>query len=76
METKSKPLNIVFIALVVLFLLFCGGAVWVTLADGGVMGSGWRSGISWMWVPAVLFLTLGILIARVLYVNRKAMKYQ
>lgn len=72
METKnSKPLIIVFIVMIVLFLLFCGGALSVTIADGGMMGSGWTSGISWMWMPALLFLTLSILLGWVIFGKKK-----
>ena len=80
METKkNKPIIIVFISMVVLFLLFCGGALSVTISDGGmmrnasmmrngqIMGNGWTSGISWMWVPALLFLALSILLGWVIY---------
>jgi hypothetical protein len=72
MENKySKPLIIVFIVLIVLFLLFCGGALSVTIADGGMMGSGWTSGISWMWMPALLFLTLSIMLGLSIFVKKK-----
>ncbi|MFA6570584.1 MAG: hypothetical protein WCT77_05040 [Bacteroidota bacterium] len=84
METyKNKPLIIVFIAMIVLFLLFCGGALSVTISDGGMMmnasmmkngvmtGNGWTSGISWMWIPAQLFLVLSILLAWVIFVKKK-----
>jgi hypothetical protein len=78
METrKSKPLIIVFISMIVLFLFFCGGALSVTIADGGMMrnggltGSGWSSGISWMWMPALLFLTLSILLGWSIYGKKK-----
>lgn len=72
MEKKySKPLIIVFIVLIVLFLLFCGGALSVTIADGGMMGNGWTSGISWMWMPALLFLTLSIMLGWSIFVKKK-----
>jgi hypothetical protein len=73
METKNnKLLIIVFIVLIVLFLLFCGGAISVTIADGGMMGSGWTSGISWMWVPALLFLVLSILLGWATFIKKKS----
>ena len=72
METKySKPLTIVFIVMIVMFLLFFGGALSVTMEDGGMMGMGWKSGISWMWVPAMLFLTLSILLGWVVFTKNK-----
>jgi hypothetical protein len=78
METyKNKPLNIVFIVMIVLFLLFCGGALSVTVADGGMMNNGrmpgnaWTSGISWMWIPALLFLVLSVLLGWVIFIKKK-----
>jgi hypothetical protein len=70
-KKKSLPLIIVFIVLIVLFLLFCGGALSVTIADGGMMGSGWTSGISWMWMPALLFLALSILLGWAIFAKKK-----
>jgi len=72
METsKNKPLNIVLVVMIILFLLFCGGAISVTLSDGGMMGTGWTSGISWMWMPALLFLVLSILLGWVIFGKKK-----
>jgi hypothetical protein len=31
------------------------------------MGNGLRSGVSWMWLPALLFLVLDILLARAIF---------
>jgi len=67
----SKPLTIVFIVMIALFLLFCGGAISVTMEYGGLIGTGWTSGISWMWVPAMLFLTLSILLGWVIFAKKK-----
>ncbi len=83
MESTTKYnrlLIIVFISMVVLFLLFCGGALSVTIADGGMMrsntmngitGSSWTAGISWMWIPSLLFFTLSIILAWVIFVKKK-----
>ncbi len=72
MKTKnSKPIIIiVFVAMIVLFLLFSGGALSVTIEDGGMMGSGWSSGISWMWAPSILFLALSIMLGWVIYIRK------
>lgn len=72
MEKKSnKPLTIVLIAMFLLFALFAGGATLVTLENNGMMGEGWGSGISWMWIPAMLFLSLGLMLSWVLKKSRK-----
>jgi hypothetical protein len=58
MNTKNnKPLILAFIIVVIVFLLFCGGAVTMTMKSNGMMGN-----ISWMWVPALLALLLSILL--------------
>ncbi len=64
---RNKPLIIVFAVLVILFLAFAGGALSVTISDGGMMGFGIESGISWMWIPALLFLTLSLILGWVIY---------
>jgi uncharacterized membrane protein len=72
METNTnKPLTIVLVVMIVLFLLFSGGALMITLEDGGMMGTGWGSGISWMWIPALLFLTLSAILVWVLNTKKK-----
>jgi len=68
METKkNKALITVYIAIIVLFVLFCVGALSVTVSDGGMMRSGWTGGISWMWIPTLLFLFLSILLGFVIF---------
>ena len=67
----SKPLIIVLVVMIIFFLLFSGGALLITLEDGGMMGTGWGSGISWMWIPALLFLSLSMLIGWVIYTKKK-----
>jgi hypothetical protein len=71
-KTYSKPLIIVLTVMTTLFLLFGGGALMVTLEDGGMMGTGWDSGISWMWIPALLFLTLSLILSWVIINGNKS----
>ena len=72
-ETNKTSLGIAFIVVVVLFLLFGVGAMtnsgfMGTGWGGGMMGSGWMGGsastggISWMWIPTLLTLGLGVLL--------------
>ena len=68
---NDKLLMIVLVAMVILFVLFCGGALSVTIQLGDIMGSGWTMGISWMWMPALLFLTLSILLGWVIFAKKK-----
>lgn len=67
---STRPLTFVIIVMIILFILFSGGALLVTLENDGMMGRGWGSGISWMWIPALLFLTLGLILSWV----KKSMK--
>ncbi|MHB8630084.1 MAG: hypothetical protein ACYDBJ_27825 [Aggregatilineales bacterium] len=61
-ETNKTSLVIAFVVVVVLFLLLGGGAMTGTTMSGGMMGSGNMGGISWMWIPTVLTLGIGILL--------------
>lgn len=56
-STNKTALVIAFVIVVVLFLLFGGGAM-----TGGTMSGGMMGGISWMWIPTLLTLGIGILL--------------
>jgi hypothetical protein len=59
METKMyTPLSVTRFVTVALFLLFSGGATVVTLNNKGIIESIWTSSISWMWLPALFFLSI------------------
>ncbi len=59
-ETNKTGLVIAFVIVVVLFLLFGGGAMTGATMSGGMMGSGSMGGISWMWLPTLLVVVLGV----------------
>ena len=61
-ETNKTGLVIALVVVVVLFLLFGGGAMSGATMSGGMMGSGMMGGISWMWIPTLLTLGIGILL--------------
>ena len=61
-ESKNTSLVIAFFVVVVLFLLFAGGGMTGSMMHGGMMGNGLVGGFSWMWIPTLLTLALGILI--------------
>ncbi len=61
-ETNRTSLVIAFVIVVGLFLLFGGGAMSGATMSGGMMGSGSMGGISWMWIPTLLTLGIGILL--------------
>ena len=60
--TNERALVTAFVVVVVLFLLFGGGAMTGATMGGGMMGSGMMGGISWMWIPTLLTLGIGILL--------------
>ncbi|OGA16546.1 MAG: hypothetical protein A3I63_11720 [Betaproteobacteria bacterium RIFCSPLOWO2_02_FULL_66_14] len=61
MDASSRTaLIIAFAAVALLLLLFGGGMTTGTIMSGGMMGSGTMGGISWMWLPTVLVVVLGV----------------
>ena len=58
---NKTALVIAFVVVVVLFLLFGVGAMTGGTLSGGMMGSGqMMGGISWMWIPTLLTLGIGM----------------
>ena len=60
--TNNTALVIAFVVVLVLVLLFGGGAMTGATMSGGMMGSGRMGGTSWMWIPTLLTLGIGILL--------------
>ncbi len=72
MNAPNKTvLGIAFAVVVILLLLFGGGAMSGATMNGGMMGNGAMGGISWMWIPAVLALGLGVLIVWAIFRQRR-----
>ena len=65
--TTKRALVIAFAIVVALLLLFGGGTMTGTMMSGGMMGSGSMGGISWMWLPTVLVVVLGIVLFLVIF---------
>ncbi len=61
-ETNKTGLVIAFVVVIVLFLLFGGGAMTGATLSGGMMGSGSMGGINWLWIPTLLTIGIGILL--------------
>src|SRR5581483_391172 len=61
-ETNKTGLIIAFVLVLVLFLLFGGGMMTGSMMSGGMMGHGWIGGFSWMWIPTLITLGLGVLL--------------
>ena len=65
--TTKTALVIAFVVVAVLLLFFGGGMATGTMMSGGMMGSGSMGGISWLWLPTVLVVVLGIVLFSVLF---------
>jgi hypothetical protein len=69
--TNKTVLVIALVVVVVLFLLFGGSAMTAGTLTGGMMGSGrMMGGISWMWIPTLLTLGVGILLGWAIFKKR------
>ena len=63
MNTKNHTVLVSMLAIVVvLFLIFGGGAITDPVMSRGMMENGVMGGISWMWIPTLLTLGLGALL--------------
>lgn len=63
MDTGSNTaLVIVFAVIALLLLIFGGGMATGTMMSGGMMGTGSLGGFSWMWLPTVLVVILGVVL--------------
>ena len=71
-ESNKSGLNIAFVVVVVLFLVFGGGAMSGSFMGGGMMGGGTIGdvrvgGFGWMWIPTVITLGVGVLLGWVIF---------
>ena len=69
--TTNTPLVIAFAIVVVLFLLFGGGAMTGGMMSDGVHGTGWMGDRGWMWTPTLVTLCLGVVLGWVLFNKKK-----
>ncbi len=74
LDYKNKALMIVFAVMIILCITFTVGALYVTVQFAEFSQSGWGSGISWMWMPALLFTTLSALMWWTLYSKKSDIK--
>ena len=66
-ESSKTPLVIAFVVVVVLLLLLSSRAMTGSMMNGGMMGHGWMGGFSWMWIPTLLTLGLGVLLGWLIF---------
>ncbi|BBP03025.1 hypothetical protein TPL01_21910 [Sulfuriferula plumbiphila] len=69
--TTKTALVIAFSIVIVLLLLFVGGAMTGATLSGGMMGNGAMGGINWMWIPTLLMLGLGALLVWAIFGQKK-----
>ena len=68
MDAAIKTALVIAFAIVALLLLFFGGGMMTgTTMSGGMMGSGNMGGISWMWLPTLLVVVLGVVLFSVIF---------
>lgn len=66
-QTGNTALILALVVVVLLFLLLIGGMATGTMMSGGMMGRGMMGGVSWMWLPTLLTLGLGLLLGWVIF---------
>ena len=79
-KSNQTPLIIAFVVVIALFLIFGGAMTGSMMGDGmmgqgGIggyrMGQGWISGgFSWMWIPTLLTLGLGVLLGWAIFAKK------
>ncbi len=70
-ESNKTALGIVFAIVVVLLVLFGGGTMTGATMSGGMMGNGVIGGMNWIWIPGLLMLSLGVLLAWAIFGQKK-----
>ena len=59
-STSNTALVIAIVVAALLLLFFGGGMATGTMISGGMMWSGSIGGISWMWLPTLLVVVIGV----------------
>ena len=68
---NKSALAIAFAVLLFLLMMFGGGTMSGETLSNDTMGTGMMSGISWIWIPAVLILGLGALVVWAIFERKK-----
>jgi hypothetical protein len=68
---NNKLLTFVFIIVGIIFLLFCGGAITMTMMNSVMNNNGMMNNISWMWIPTIVILILSIILGWVIFWAKK-----
>ncbi len=70
-ETNKIVLGVAVAIVVILLVLLGGGTMTGATMSGGMMGNGAIGGMSWMWIPGLLMLCLGVLLAWAIFSQKK-----
>ena len=63
MDATTKTALVIAFGVVILLLLLLGGGMTTgAMMSGGMMGNGSMGGFSWMWIPTLLVVGLGVLL--------------
>lgn len=67
MDTSTKTAFVIaFVVAALLLQIFDGGMATGTMMSGGMTGSGSMRGFSWMWLPILLFVAIGVVLFSVI----------
>lgn len=69
--TTKTAFVIAFAIAVLLYLLFGGSRMAGAVLNGGVMGNAAIDSMSWMWIPALLVLGLGVLSVWIIFGRKR-----
>ncbi len=70
-HSNQTALAIAFAIVIVLLSLFGGGAMTRTMMSDGMMGNSAMGGLSWMWIPTLLILGLGVSLGWIIFGQKK-----
>jgi hypothetical protein len=68
--TLNTPLVLAFIIVTVVFLLFCGGLIALTLMNSEMNKAGVMYNINWMWIPTMVTFLISVLLGWALFSRR------
>lgn len=66
MDSTSKTTLVIAVVAAALLLLLFGGGMMNGTWMSGMLGSGSMGGISWMWLPTLLVVVLGVVLFSIL----------
>jgi len=65
--TSKTALVVAFAVAAALLLLFGGGMETGTMMNGSLISNGSMAGFSWMWLPSLVVIVLGVVLVSSIY---------